>query len=338
MAKKKINKQKAFISTLLWTIIYFALILYYAYHTTGINLLKVSDWRYKYDGFIAGQWSINSSDSLLFLCIVILFIPIWIIGSIALYKINWSVPKFTKMREKSFKQKLVLKRSNALSSKLKMPIKLKIQSDAFSSSETQTSTASMQMTTNNPIASDAVLSTIEKDTKSISNIANQILQLSQKYQVDGFLNLTLDGIQIPLALSTPDDMALLVTIVNEPDSFLTADINDDLYADWFSTLGPIPSPVKLVREATKKLCELEDEAKIIPIIVIAGGELSDCQSITQTLNQYGIILTRFNQGKPETLETIEEFFNKILEMKNETSNTVEYNNISETSSEGEQDA
>ena len=321
MAKKKIDKKKALVSTLWWTVIYFTLIVYYVYHTTGINLLKTSDWQYKYDGFMAGQWSMSTSESLLFLCAIILFIPIWIVGSMILYKIHWSLPKLTKIREKNFKNTLVLKQQEAPCSKFKMPIKLKIQSNTFTSLETPAAT-------NTPInySSDALLNTIEKDSKSVENIAAQILQLSQQYQVEGFLNLSFDGVQIPLALSTSDDTALLITIVNEPDSFLTADINDDLYADWFSTLGPIPSPVKLVHEASEKLHTLENEAGIVPIIVLAGGELNDCQSITQTLNQHGIILTRFAQGKPEALETIEDFFDKVLIRKNNTSNTIENNN------------
>ena len=323
MAKKKINKHKAVVSTLWWTAIYFTLILYYVYHTTGINLLNISEWQYKYDGFIAGQWSMSTSDTLLLLCAIILFIPIWIGGSMMLYKINWSLPKFTRIREKSFKNKLILKQQDIPVSRLKMPIKLKMQSSGLTTVDTPTLSPTIQPNTNS--TSDAVLNTVEKDERDIENIAKQILEASSQYQVEGFLNLSLEGIQIPLALSTEDDTALLITIINEPDSFLTTDINNDIFGDWFSTLGPIPSPVKLIHDATKKLRELENEAGIIPIIVLAGGELDDCQNITQILSQNDIILTRFGQGGPAELETIEDFFNKTLDKKEESSDTEQIN-------------
>ena len=316
MGKKKINTRKAVISTLWWTAIYFTLILYYVYRSTGINILKVSEWKYKYDGFIAGQWSMSGTQTLWVLSAVILFIPIWIFGSMMLYKINWTLPKFTKIREKNFKNKLVLKQQDGNGTKLKMPIKLKVQSSGLSAftSQNQTTTAPNG---NHIISSDSVLSTVEKDKADIENIAGQILKIANRYQVEGFLNLNLDGIQVPLALSTEDETALLITILNEPDSFLTADISEDIGTDWFSTLGPIPSPVKTILQASEKLKSIESEADIIPIIVLAGGELSDCRTITEILNQRGVILTRFAQGKPENLETIEGFLDKMLKKRSD---------------------
>lgn len=316
MAKKKMNTKKAVISTLWWTVIYFTLILYYVHKMTGINLLNVSEWKYKYDGFIAGQWSMSTTNTLWFLTAVILFVPVWIFGSMMLYKINWSLPKFTKMREKNFKNKLVLKQQDTNGSRLKMPIKLKAQSSGLATFTAQNQPT--QPLPNTPSASsDSVLSTVEKDTSDIENIAGQILQIANRYQVEGFLNLNLDGIQVPLALSTEDETALLITIINEPDSFLTADISEDIGADWFSTLGPIPSPAKSILQASEKLKNIESEADIIPIIVLAGGELSDCRTVTEILNQNGVILTRFAQGKPENLETIEGFLDKILKKKSD---------------------
>ena len=316
MAKKKINTQKAIASTLWWTAIYFTLILYYVHKTTGINLLNVSEWKYKYNGFVAGQWSISGSQTLWVLSAVILFIPVWIFGSIVLYKINWSLPKFTKIREKNFKNKLVLKQQNTNGTRLKMPIKLKVQSSGLA---TFTAQDQPMQTIDRPVpSSDSVLSTVEKDMADVEKIAEEILQIAERYQVEGFLNLNLDGIQVPLALSTEDETALLITFINEPDSFLTADISDDIGADWFSTLGPIPSPVKSILQASEKLKNIESEGNIIPIIVLAGGELSDCQTVTKILNQNGIILTRFAQGKPENLETIEELLYKILKKKSDT--------------------
>jgi hypothetical protein len=278
-------------------------------------LLIVSDWKYKYDGFIAGQWSLSSTDTLLLLIAIILFIPIWIFGSMILYKTNWSLPKFTKIREKNFKSKLVLKQQDGNSSRLKMPIKLKIQSSGISPLATQNQQTPTTFN-NNTASSDFVIETIEKSTENTENIANQILQYAQQYQAEGFLNLNLDGIQVPLALSTSDETALLITIINEPNSFLTADINDNINADWFSTLGPISSPVKQILQATDKLKGLENDASIIPIIVLAGGELSDCKSVAEVLNKNGVILTRFDQGKPEALETINEFLDRILQREN----------------------
>lgn len=316
MAKKKFNKKKALKSTFLWTVIYFTLIIYYVYHSTNINLLKISDWKYKYDGFLAGQWAMTTTDTLLLLIGIILFIPVWILGSMMLYKINWSFPKFTKAHEKNFKNKLIVKQQDGSNTRLKMPIKLKIQPSALSAYTTQSGISS---TTRDNISdtTDLLLNSVEKDSKSIEMIATQILERLKKYQVEAFLNLNLDGIQIPLAVSSEDETAYLITIINEPNSFLTVDFNNDIDADWFSTLGPLPSPAKLIRQASEKLKELEKEAKVFPIIVLAGGELNDCEQVAKVLNQNDIILTRFDQGKPEELETIEAFLDKILLLKNE---------------------
>ena len=73
MANKKINYKKAILSTIIWTIIYFAFIIYYIKQDLGINLLSSEEVRVKYIGFISGQWSMDTRSSLLFLGLIIVF-------------------------------------------------------------------------------------------------------------------------------------------------------------------------------------------------------------------------------------------------------------------------
>ncbi|MBR5130434.1 MAG: hypothetical protein IKV03_04340 [Alphaproteobacteria bacterium] len=312
MSKKKLNKKKAILSTIWWTIIYFATIIYYVYHNFGINLLSPADLQYKYNGFISGQWSMAPTDTILFLLAVILFIPIWIIGSIVLYKINWSLPKNTKTLEKKFQNKLAINKQNSNGSRLKMPIKLKAQPSGLSALNiSQTTEPTLQKTQNTHENINSVVNTVEKNDNDIEQIAQQILEYAQQYQTEGFLNINLDGIIVPIAISTEDETALLITIINEKNSFLSVDIND-IEADWFSTLGPIPSPAQTIIQATNKLKAMEDNAQIIPIIVLASGEIKNCDEVSSSLNEKGIVLTRFNEGKPNTLETIESFLDRVL--------------------------
>lgn len=314
---KKVNKKKAFLCFLWWTVFYLPVVIYYVYRDLNINLLSITDMQNKYDGFISGQWAMDTTDTLLFLGTVVLFFPVWIIGTVILYQINFKCPKLFKIREKSFKQKLVLNVHNDGVSKPKMPIKLKLQSAGqFSSLHTQ------QPDTPRPVISDethALLSAVEKN--GTDQIISQLMTIAQAYGAECFVNIDLDGYQIPLAISTDDETAVLITIVNEQNSQLIIDTSDGINGDWFGTMTPLPSPAKFIKEGATKLLALEPSSRVIPVIVLASGEITDCAEVVHMLNQNGIILTRFNQGKPDILETIEEFLDKILSHNSSQTNT-----------------
>ncbi len=310
---KKFNTKKAFISFLWWTALYLPVVVYYVYHDLGINLLSIADMQYKYNGFVSGQWSMNTTDTLLFLGTVILFFPLWVIGTVMLYKIEWKGSPLFKTREKNFKQKLVLKIKNDTGLKPKMPIKLKLKSVGESRPSVPVTAPLYPNPSNDTDTTHSVLSSVEKNGPE--EIISQLSTLVSKYNVESFENINLDGYLIPLALSTDDETAILITIVHEPDSQLIIDPTEGIAGDWFGTLTPLPSPAKFVKEAMHKLQELEADSQVIPVIVLAGGEITDCDQVTEMLIQEGIILTRFSQGGPETLETIEEFLDKILPLK-----------------------
>lgn len=311
MAKKKVDVKKAIKSTIIWTIVYFTVIVYYVKHDLGINLLSMDDIHSKYVGFVSGQWSMSRSGTLLFLSTIILFIPVWIVGSMMVYKIHWKIPKLFRRKEKAFKRDLMS--SIKKDGRIKIPVKLKLQAYGHSSFAPTSNTADDLAPTTH-----AVLSTVEKQDELIS-IQNDLQTLMSQYQADVFPNIDLGGIWVPLALSTEDETAYLFSIVHEPNGHFIVDIKDNLAeginADWFSTLSPIPSPAKHIKEAADKLKEMETDSEIIPVIVITAGELEDAKSVLDMLNANNIALTRFGQGGPEQLETLETFLNTHLQKK-----------------------
>lgn len=312
MASKKINYKKAILSTIIWTIIYFAFIIYYIKQDLGINLLSSEEVRVKYIGFVSGQWSMDTRSSLLFLGTVILFIPVWIIGSMILYHINWKRPHFFKRKDKSFKRELIS--SKQIPHTAKMPVKLRFQSygkSSFNSLQTQDNNTPAE-------ATHAVLSSNDKDN-DLAKIQEQIKQLIETYQGDVFSNIILDGFQIPLAIATEDETAYLISIISDPEGHLVVDASNTpqecLNADWFGTRGPITAPAKYVFDAAQKLTELENGSKVVPVMVIANGEVDDAENVMNMLHQNNVILVRFEQGGPDILEPLEAFLDSRLKRK-----------------------
>ena len=94
MARKKIDRKKAVIVGIIWSIAYFSFIFYYVGNDLGFNLLSAKDWESTYIAFMAGQFAIEPDKLILLLLTLILLVPVWLIGWKAFYSINRKVPRF----------------------------------------------------------------------------------------------------------------------------------------------------------------------------------------------------------------------------------------------------
>ncbi|MBR4926861.1 MAG: hypothetical protein IKY98_00895, partial [Alphaproteobacteria bacterium] len=293
------------------------------YTAVRLNLLPLS-WdniTAKYNGFIAGQWSMTTQGTILFLTGVILFFPLWYYGCVFLYKINWNFHLFHKHHEKVFQRKLVLNPSGA--SKLNIPMKLKLQNHGQmvqhptspSASAIPTPPAPIQRTPE--VTSEALVQSnndMQMPPEVDSAIKDGIEQLLNRYQVDVFKDIVLGNQIIPFAASF-NETAYVITIIHEPDEFFIINTDDGIHGDWFTTRSVISAPALFIKKAAETLKAMESDSIIIPVIIVAGGQIDEIEELENILADHQITLVRYNQGGPDSIQTLEDYLDLTLEKK-----------------------
>lgn len=311
MAGKKIDRKKAIIVGAVWSVAYFTFILYYVSNDLGFNLLSPKDWETTYIAFMAGQFAIEPDKLILLLLTLILLVPVWLIGWKAFYSVNWKVPRFLlRQKEARFKRELIIAPNKG---KLQAPVKLRLQSSNPYSGLKKEDFGQLPELPTPPQDARHVVSVVEKTTTP--NDVQDIIAYADRYGIDTFKDVVLDGIKVPLAVST-DDKAILITLLDTPDATWIVDITDE-ESEWYCETSHIPSPTAFIKKATDALQALEPDSLVIPAVVITDGEIYDATDIANHYEAMGIQILRFKNGAPASLKTLESFIDAHFAAKSD---------------------
>lgn len=306
---KKINRKKAAICWLIWSAIYLYLLQYMVYQYSGVHLFSPSELYSKYNGFIQGQWSMGTSETLVFLTTVVLFFPVWFFGTKILYNINWNISSILKKHQKIKQKPMVI---SATGHKLSMPLKLKAQPGAKPSTPANNPTPS-QSPTPTPQTQD--------ETQLPDGLIEMLTPLAEQNHLDLFQNLKIGDTFIPLALSS-ETHAFIIIIVGGPSGIIT-DTTNIIDGMWFTSVAQIPSPARTILKVTDQIHQLEESSIITPIILITEGIVDECDTVQTILAEHNIALLRYGVGGPDSLMDLETFLRQELKAsdKNDNANT-----------------
>lgn len=300
---KKVDLKKACRVGIVWTILYFSVVIYYVYKDLGINLLSLQDLQSKYFAFSNGQWVLNSGKTILLISVLFLFFPVWIFGGMTFYRLNWRMPRLFKKKEKDFKRELL---NSTKESKSHIPVKLRPTS-GYTHLSAQTT-----LPVNMPILDTNTVIPVEEQ-EPIPGY-EELVQLARHYMTDIFENIDLGKMTVPLAVSKKDeDLAVLITIISKEDDHFSVNIADGIEGDWYTTQEPVASPAAFIKKAADQLREMEPSSIVMPTIIISDGQLEDAEDVQHFLTENGITLLRFKNGGPKTLMSAEEFFEHFFE-------------------------
>ncbi len=288
----------------LWTPLYVWTLVPFVWHFLDFNLLYWPDWQDRFNAFMDYRWQIKTGADVALALAMIGFVPLWICGWIACVSLfNRFVGRFKKRKER---QKNLSSMRNG-NKKVYAPQKMRVQSGVLLSMSAQEAQQALSAP-----ASKAVASHPKSQMSSVEREVNSLSELASKFSAEAFRYLVFGERKLPLAIST-DTCAVLVEILNEPEHW-SADLSAGLAeSDWYSENRHLKSPGENLKAIEKILKESEPDSVCHRVILLSKGELLNASETVEYYEKEGITLLRMEEGKPDTLETIEDFLTRVFQ-------------------------
>ncbi len=302
MAKKgKISIVQAILTGVLWSALYFGLIVPVIGWLLDFNFLSGTEWQNKYQAFVNYKWQVNTLfDTLLFFA-MLLWIPFWLLGWWYVYKINWK--KFKPApRKKTIARKTFELRENRQIYHMPRKMPSTVQPTRYVAPKL-------------PNQTEEVVSGAKSHTNLVQMIRS-IATLAKKYQVEIFQHILLEGHRVPMAIST-DARAVLIEIVNKKNVNWSVEFTDDVtQGSWYSEGGVMDKLAQDLMLASASLAKSEPNSEILSAIVVTDGRILNAKQAVEYFKSKGIFLIGFNNAEPKSdLLDLPSFLSAYFDLK-----------------------
>jgi len=311
MAKKKTHFLKIFLTGIIWTIVYLDMTDRICFAAFRFRTLRLNDWGDRFGDFLNNRWVINTGADWGLLICMLLFLPLWIIGWIFVYRCDW---------KRLFKKKSPTKPAVSPS---KMP---EIQHKGFEPTKLRVQTSALLSTPPAPAGAAGPAPTGMPEQNAMPSVPSpppppkyedaaevqQMLSLTAGIKADFFPHVLLDGAYASFAMST-EKLAAVVRIINRPESTFAVDTEIDIdQSDWFYESGLISTPAKDIIAISKNLERNEPDSIATPVILLMGGQLLNIDETLTYFEKNNIMLLRLDTVDGDSIPLFTDFLNEYF--------------------------
>ena len=298
MSFKNINYPKLIVIGILWSILYLDAIDRVYFYAFDFSPLTLGDWQQRLSDFIHNNWTIKTARDWGLFGGMILFLPLFFIGWIGLYRVRWH-----QLFHRSPKNQQVESHPQPVLPHKKefKPAGLRVQSSALLSVATPQQTGMPSPDNNAPGNIDLSLQTEIPDIPQIQTPettyedeaeVQQLLAATANIPADFFPHVSLEGAYASFALST-EKQAAVVRILNRPESTWAVDTEVPITeSDWFYETGLVSAPAKDAIAIAKNLHDSEPDSTALPIILLMGGTLLNVEETLAYFEKNDVLLLR----------------------------------------------
>ena len=293
---------------------------FFSLSTKEVFINPFSDWYKLYTDFQHDRWAVDSLENLIIFLVFIFFFPLWLglwffvvrrikfkkffLKPIYFYKTHFKKKevigdKKIAVAPKMTERPAAMRRTNGFGN-------LSVLADA--QQNTQNNEAPVQTSSDYESSSANAPATITAAQKE------QLRALGEKYGYELFEKVQLDKM-VPFVFAT-DTVALVTYVMLEKKEWIADETpsEDGDEPTWFSAEGLIPSPFQQMVKAAEFLKEKEPSSEVIPVVVVAEGNILNATGISELWQKMGGAVVLWNNGQGEGLGTLEE----LLQDKNQT--------------------
>ena len=298
MPFKKINYAKLIIIGIVWAVLYLDAMDRLYYRAFDFSPLAWTDWQKRLSDFMHDNWTIKTGRDWGLFTGMILFLPLFFIGWVGLYRIRW---------HKLFRSPVQIQSTEphpqpVLPHKKEFkPMGLRVQSSALLSvppsqqanapSPGNIMTGDTNVISQNEIPDIPQMQTPQTAYDDEAEV-QQLLAATAGIPADFFPHVTLEGAYASFALST-EKQAAVVRNLNRPESTWAVDTEVPITeSDWFYETGLVTAPAKDAIAIAKNLHDSEPDSTALPIILLMGGTLLNVEETLNYFEQNDVLLLR----------------------------------------------
>lgn len=282
--KKGISYIKILLTGIIWTFVYFFVLIPIVSHVFSFDFLSVQAWQDKWRDFAEYRWLVKTSFDFALLATMILWIPVWLIGWWLLCKIKWSVLK-PKIKPRTVVKKVLEVKESKPTYATPRPLPSVIQAARYVAPKLP---GQQEETTSG-----------QKSHTNLVQMIRSIATVAKKYQVEIFQHILLEGNRVPLAIST-DARAVMIEIVNKKNVNWSVEFTDDIMkSSWYSEGGVMENLAQDLLKASASLAKSEPNSEILSAIVLTDGRILNAKQTVEYFKKNGIFLLSFNNGEPK---------------------------------------
>lgn len=269
-----------------WAVVYFLYVVPSLSVVFQFDFLSSTAWHDKWLAFENYNWRIRKLPDVLLLLMMGLWIPLYFLGWVLFYKVNWGVFKFKPKPKTVVKRALDLKKDKPQYAKPRaMPSTIQATKYVAPKLPGQEEEAQKQAT--------------NKSHKNVIQMIKQMAVVARKFKVEIFQHILLEGHKVPMAISTAA-RALMIEIVNRKDVNWSVDFNDDILASsWYSEGGMMERLAEDLIKASEALAKAEPGSEVIKAICVTEGRILNAKTTVEYFKKHGIHLLVFNNGQPQ---------------------------------------
>ena len=335
MAKKSIRYIRLILTGVIWGAVYLHLSRVLYYTLWEFDTCALTDWQERGEAFLNSRWIIDTGRDWGLLIGMLLFIPVYLVGWIFVYRFKWG---------RLFKRRHVVqapKASFQIASVKRVfePAKLRVQSSAVLSVPVGnmqqqpiqiSNDGSVPQNTTSSAAPVSASSTVPQSSAIPPSVGGapqpvfedeedvrRMLAVTAGIKADFFPHVTLDGRYASFAMST-EKQAAIVRIINRPDSVWAVDTEvPPAESDWFDQTSLLPAPMKDIVSIAQSLRDNEPNSTAIPIALLMSGRLLNIDETMTYYEQNNMMLLRMPEAEADEIPLFEDFIKEYFKPRME---------------------
>lgn len=262
------------LAVLTWSVVYFYASSLKIHNVWRVSVFKFEQWKKLFVGWRSGEWVIDTPVEYMLCIVLLLWIPIWLIGLFFILRLT----------KKSDSQQVV--RQAAASHPFipaYTPANMPSQGKSMAiEPPAQTSTSQNTNTTTNQ---DAQTDWVPKDDNE-ANALDVITQIAEENGLTPFPHVLLENELIPITISSDVD-AFLIKVLAVQGTW-SVSMTEPLEQSIWSCNGQSKNVLKEIVLGKGILSKMEPESKVIPVVVLAQGNIENQDTILNWLLQRGV--------------------------------------------------
>ena len=296
------------LAILIWSVVYFYASSVKIYNTWRMSVFHIRQWKKLLSDWRLGQWIIDTPNEYIFCTVLLLWIPIWLIGVLIIWRLLCpKVPTAHVIQKATASHPFIPPYT---------PSSMPSQGKSAVLSQEQVSQPEIQPADNEEKQSDWV----PKDTVE-AHALDVITQMAEENGLTAFPHVLLENELIPITISSDVD-AFLIKVLAVPGAW-NVSMSEPLEQSLWSCNGQNKAVLKEIIIGKSVLAQMEPESKVIPVVVLAQGFLENRETVMPWLNQRGIEVVTLpeNQlsGIPQLSDILIKYFGpfETKEVQNE---------------------